>query len=142
MSDDLRVDHDKPEDLYERLDGLVDTDPIALRDVAWSMARDVERHKARIAELEAYPAMLVDLGVTEQISDAHHEGFGAGIAHVEDRMAEQLLAAEARGYDRAIARLRYGQRIADHAWQANTAALDVSLRVAADYLEAVKERTE
>lgn len=52
---------------------------------------------------------------------------------------DPIAAAEQRGYDKAIARLRYGQRIADRAWQANTAALDVSLRIAADYLEAVKE---
>jgi hypothetical protein len=73
MSDDLRVDYGTPESLYERLDHLVDTDPIALRDVAWNMAQDVEILNARIAELEAYPALSIDPG------------------------------AEARGYDRAVA---------------------------------------
>lgn len=51
-----------------------------------------------------------------------------------------IAAAEARGYAKAVARLRYGQRIADLAWQANTALPDVSLRAAADFLEAEATR--
>jgi hypothetical protein len=110
MSDDLRVDYGKPESLYARLDHLVDTDPIALRDVAWNMAQDVETLNARIAELEAHPAMVVDLG------------------------------AEARGYDRAIANLRDDEAYLRWCRERNFAPLAAADRAEfADYAEAVKD---
>lgn len=43
---------------------------------------------------------------TADLSDAFAEGFGTGIGYVEDEMAERVAAAEARGYDRAVANLR------------------------------------
>ena len=62
--------------------------------------------------------------------------FNAQIAEAEER-------GRRKGWAEAIATLRDGQRIADQAWRANTAAADYTLRDAADYLinQAPKETT-
>jgi hypothetical protein len=73
---------------------------------------------------------------TAAISDAYHEGFGAGIGHVEDAMAERVAAAEARGYDRAIANQRDESRY--RAW-ASTRTGPLGRLSAMAYLEAVKD---
>lgn len=47
-----------------------------------------------------------DNELTAQISDAHHEGFGAGMASAQDGIEQRIAAAEVRGYERAVANLR------------------------------------
>ncbi len=82
---------------------------------------------------------------TAAISDAFHDGFGTGIGHVEDEMAERVAAAEARGYDRAVANLR--DRDAYMRWARNESR-DGRLSgwgsstplTAADYLDSIKEQ--
>ena len=63
---------------------------------------------------------------TAAMSDARHEGFGAGIASVEDEWAARVAAAEQRGYDRAAANLRSADEESNY-WG--------DLDEAADYLE-------
>jgi hypothetical protein len=86
--------------------------------------------------------MSDDLERTAAISDAFHEGFGTGIGHVEDELAARVAAAEARGYDRAIAKLRdrelYDRMLPSVAPMAPWA---VHLNTAG-YLVAVKETTD
>ncbi len=64
------------------------------------MEREAARYEQRIRDLES--AVLEAQGAA---ADAFHEGFGEGIGSVQDEIAERVAAAEARGYDRAIANL-------------------------------------
>jgi len=91
---------------------------------------DVPALLARIAELEA------------DLSDAHHEGFGVGMESADRDIDQIATAAERRGYERAVARLR------DHnaflGWlHDNPPTRTMSQSVlAAAYLDAVKESTD
>lgn len=81
---------------------------------------------------------MSDLERTAAISDAHHEGFGHGVAWADEDRTEAITAAEARGYDWAIAKLRAG---AVHERDENTStALWAVYLAGADYLEAVKDQ--
>jgi len=67
-------------------------------------AEDVPALLARIAELEA------------DLSDAHHEGFGVGMESADRDIDQIAAAAERRGYERALARLRDEDEL--RRWQA------------------------
>jgi hypothetical protein len=41
-----------------------------------------------------------------ELSEAFHAGYGIGIGDVQDDIAERVAAAEQRGYDRAVTKLR------------------------------------
>lgn len=75
-----------------------------------------------------------------QLSDAHHEGFGAGVAWSDEGRDEAIAAAEVRGYAKAVARLRDDD--AFRPWSRNAPSRYDSLPAReryALYLEATKE---
>ncbi len=86
---------------------------------------------------------MSDLERTDAISAAFHDGFGAGIGSVQDEIAERVAAAEARGYDRAIASLRDDERreawLAELVEREQLANRPPFVQDLADYLEAQKE---
>lgn len=79
---------------------------------------------------------------TADISDAFHEGFGAGIGSVQDEIAERVAEAEARGYDRAVANLRDDEAYERWCRKRNFAPLSAADRAEfAEFAEATKETT-
>jgi len=96
---------------------------------------DVPALLARIAELEA------------DLSDAHHEGFGVGMESADRDIDQIAAAAERRGYERAVARLRdreaWAMWCAGRIIAAGRQEFSIAQATeAADYLDAVKESTD
>jgi hypothetical protein len=67
VSDNLRVEYDRPETLHEMIDWLVDSDPLELRDLALNLLADVETLKAQrdaalaeVSELKAIRDRLME----------------------------------------------------------------------------------
>ena len=120
-------------ELEERVDGADKVAAHADRERERAEA-DRDQALARIAELEA------------DLSDAHYEGFGVGMESADQDIDQIAAAAERRGYERAVARLRDIKRIGEWFNQqiaaGNADAFDESLSPAADYLDAVKESTD
>ena len=84
---------------------------------------------ALVAEVEALRWQVKHL--TADVSDAHHEGFGAGMESAGQDLDARIAAAEARGRAWAVEALRDSQMRARHETDR------ASMRIAADYLVAI-----
>jgi len=132
------------------------TDPRGIDDLAAMASGRLEElttAEARIAELEAERDELFDgrmlarreRNVAEQdleadLSDAHHEGFGAGMESADRDIDQIAAAAERRGYGRAVARLRdYADLLVRRS--GDLPAVDVAWKLC-QILDAVKESTD
>jgi len=123
----------------------IDLDVIRERS-RWALSHihEVNSHYASAADVPALLARIAELDA--DLSDAHHEGFGVGMESADRDIDQIAAAAERRGYERAVARLRDDNRYLSWLRSLGAGVLDLEplppKERLARYLDAVKESTD